>query len=478
MNKFWNVKKTDVKRASLSFLGSIADEKSWGGKETTPSGLQKDLKDLGDIDFLDVHINSGGGSVFAGQAIYAMIKSHKAYTTVYVDGLAASIASVIAMAGDEIIMYPGSMIMVHNPWTNVKGGDAETFRQTADVLDKIRDSIVAVYVDRTGLPADRLITMMNAETWMTAAEAVAAGFATKISSNLQIAASMQDDKMILNGVTFDMSNYLRGKEIMDRMSNPTKGEKPMNLETLIAQLPNHEQSLIKMVAQSALAALENVEPVATIPSASTEPVAEPVAEPTPTEPTVEPTEPTEPTEPAEPTTEPEPTPAEPEAEPESPADEPTEGSVTDNESTVQINALQAQLAAATAKLQAIENEQDLAKYVDLVNTFDRLPISAKEFGPIFQTFAKADKAGFDKLAAVLKAANNAVEAGALFTTTGTSAGAEGQTAWDVIQFKANALVTEKKAKNFADAVSVVMKAESELYNRYVQEMQADPSEND
>lgn len=460
MNKFWNIKKTEAKRASISFLGSIADEKSWGGKETTPSGLQQELKDLGDIDFLDVHINSGGGSVFAGQAIYAMLKSHKAHTTVFIDGLAASIASVIAMAGDEIVMYPGSMMMIHNPWTSVKGGDAEVLRQTADVLDKVRDSIVAVYVDRTGLSAGTLTTLMQAETWMTAAEAVANGFATKISSNLQIAASMQNDTMILNGVAFDMTNYLRGKEIMDRMSNLTKGEKPMSLEKMIAQLPNHEQALIKMVAQSALAALDNTE----VPQASTEPV-EPTVEPA-VEPTTDPVEPTEPVvEPVEPVVEPTEEPAE------EPVVEPVEEPTTTEEAPADsaITALQAQLAAANAKIQAIENAQDLTKYTDLAKALDRLPISATEFGPIFQNFARADANGFEKLQALLVAVNKSAELGAVFTTAGVNKGTEGN-AWDKLQAMAVDAVAVNPKLSKAQALLQVMQANPALYEDYKKEM--------
>lgn len=126
---------------------------------------------------LSVRINSPGGSVFDGFAIYNLIKQYKGTVTVYVDGLAASAASVVAMAGEKIIMADNALMMIHDPWA-MSMGTAEEMRQTASLLDKIKDSIVGTYVSRTGLDAADVAAMMEAETWMNAAEAKEKGFAT------------------------------------------------------------------------------------------------------------------------------------------------------------------------------------------------------------------------------------------------------------------------------------------------------------
>ena len=141
------------------------------------------LKTL-DVSQLDVHINSPGGNVFDGIAIMNALRSHKANITVKVDGLAASIASVIAMAGDSIVMSLGAQMMVHNP-SGFAMGDAKTMRELADTLDKCRASIASIYADRAGGTVDAWGTAMDAETWYTAQEAVDAGLADKVDDSSQ-----------------------------------------------------------------------------------------------------------------------------------------------------------------------------------------------------------------------------------------------------------------------------------------------------
>ena len=136
----------------------------------TPKDFKADLDRLGEIKNLNIYINSGGGDVFAGQAIHSMLARHTAFKTVYVDGLAASIASVIVMAGDKIIMPRNAMMMIHNAWT-IAAGNKESFRKLADDMEKIDESIVTTYADKTGLESEEIKALMEAETWMTAEEA-------------------------------------------------------------------------------------------------------------------------------------------------------------------------------------------------------------------------------------------------------------------------------------------------------------------
>ena len=135
--RFWNFKALDEKTGELTLYGEISNE-TWWGDEVTPKEFKSDLDNLGEIDTLNIYINSPGGDVFAGQTIYSILKRHKAHKNVYIDGLAASIASVIAMAGNTIFMPKNAMMMIHNPWT-VGMGNADEFRKLAEDLDKIRE---------------------------------------------------------------------------------------------------------------------------------------------------------------------------------------------------------------------------------------------------------------------------------------------------------------------------------------------------
>lgn len=142
-------------------------------------------------DALDVRINSPGGYVMEGLAIYNAIIRQKAKgrkITTHIDGLAASMGSVIAMAGDDIIMADNALMMIHNPW-DCACGDAADLRRAADKLDMIRDQIVGIYAKQTGIDADALVTMLDAETWMTAIEALAQNFATSTQDAITVSAS-------------------------------------------------------------------------------------------------------------------------------------------------------------------------------------------------------------------------------------------------------------------------------------------------
>ena len=199
---FWQFKAKDNKSGELLLYGDIADQ-TWWGDEVTPKKFKADLDALGDISDLNVFINSGGGDVFAGQAIYSMLKRHKANVTVYVDGLAASIASIIAMAGDKIIMPSNAMLLVHNPMSGI-WGNANEMREIADTLDKIRESMLAVYQEETGMKQEEIITLLDAETWMTAQEALEFGFCNEIEEGKKIVASLCGSFLILNGVNMDL----------------------------------------------------------------------------------------------------------------------------------------------------------------------------------------------------------------------------------------------------------------------------------
>ena len=200
MTNYFQMKATN-NVAQIDIFGDIVSEK-WFDEETSAVSFRDALKESGDVSTINLSINSGGGSVFDGIAIYNMLKSHKATVNVYIEGLAASIASVIAMAGDTITMRSGSMMMVHMPWT-LSQGNAEEMRRTADTLEKTGDSIVDIYSERTGISSDDIRNIMNDETWLSAEEAVEQGWATKLDKK----------EAVMNSVP---------KEILGRFSNVPK----------------------------------------------------------------------------------------------------------------------------------------------------------------------------------------------------------------------------------------------------------------
>lgn len=175
MKKFWNWVKNEDNR-TIYFDGYIAQD-SWFDDDITPKKFKAELlSDSGDIS---VWLNSPGGDVFAASQIYTMLKEYAGKVSVRIDGLAASAASVIAMAGDEIIMSPVAMMMIHNPAT-VIFGEAADLQSGIKMLSEVKESIINAYEQKTNLPRNKISNMMDAETWFSAQKAVELGFADKI----------------------------------------------------------------------------------------------------------------------------------------------------------------------------------------------------------------------------------------------------------------------------------------------------------
>lgn len=141
--------------------------------------FNSDLKALGNVKEIVVRLNSPGGDVFDGQTIFNRLLAHKANVTIYIDGLAASIASVIAMAGDKVVMAENALFMIHNPWSFAMG-TSDDMRSTADVLDKVKDALLTAYTRKSDLSEEKISSLMDNETWMTAKEALEFGFIDEI----------------------------------------------------------------------------------------------------------------------------------------------------------------------------------------------------------------------------------------------------------------------------------------------------------
>lgn len=185
MKKFWSWKdrtvanqetQTEPVERTLFLNGTIAEE-SWYDDDVTPQLFKEELNaGSGDIT---VWINSPGGDCVAAAQIYNMLTDYKGKVTVKIDGIAASAASVIAMAGSRVLVSPVSMMMIHNPAT-IAWGDSAEMQKAAAMLDEVKESIINAYEIKTGLDRKKLAKLMDAETWMDANSAVEYGFADEI----------------------------------------------------------------------------------------------------------------------------------------------------------------------------------------------------------------------------------------------------------------------------------------------------------
>lgn len=187
MRTWYNFKPNAGKTPVLSVLDDV------GAYGVSAKDFLNDLSTV-EGDSVDVEINSPGGDVFAGLAIYNGLRASGKTINVKVIGLAASAASIIAMAGDTIEMPENTFMMVHNPWS-LAAGDAKELRASADVLEKIGDGLVTTYANRTGKGRDEITAMLDAGTWMTAQEAVDAGFATSVTAALALRASFDPARL-------------------------------------------------------------------------------------------------------------------------------------------------------------------------------------------------------------------------------------------------------------------------------------------
>ena len=228
--KFWNWVKNDAGESDVPdtpstrtlYLNGVIASESWYGEEVTPQLFKDELEsDNGDIE---VWINSVGGDVMAATQIYNMLKSYKGKVTVKIDSLAASAASVIAMAGDEVLMSPLSLLMVHNPLT-IAAGDVSDMQKAIDMLDEVKESIINAYELKSGLSRAKISHMMDCETWLSAKKAVELGFADSI---------MFSD----NDTDTDDSYEFSQREVSNRLMNqlikkntPTAGVKICDLQT-------------------------------------------------------------------------------------------------------------------------------------------------------------------------------------------------------------------------------------------------------
>ena len=188
MNRWYTIKAADVRgTAEISIYEEI------GGFGVTAKQFAEDLKALGDVSHINLRIHSPGGDVFEGIAIYNLLRNHPADITVYIDGVAASMASVVAMAGDRVVMPENAMMMIHKPW-GISGGNAGDMRDYADLLDKVETVLIPAYARKTGKSAQEIAAMLEDETWMDGKECLKHGFADELLPSVTAMARIESKR--------------------------------------------------------------------------------------------------------------------------------------------------------------------------------------------------------------------------------------------------------------------------------------------
>lgn len=208
MREFWNVAKNEeTGQAELRIDGPITMEQGFWDwlfdkPDRSATALEKAIKSFNGKD-LTVWINSNGGECFAASVIYTALKNYKGKVTVKIDGTAISAASVIAMAGDEVLMSPTSVMMIHNPLT-IAQGEVKDMQKAIDILSTVKDSILNAYSKKTKKPRDEISKMMDEETWMSADTAIQSGFADgKLFENDDLSVSndfIKGARMVYNSI--------------------------------------------------------------------------------------------------------------------------------------------------------------------------------------------------------------------------------------------------------------------------------------
>ena len=207
--KFWNVMKNEEeKSAELILYGSIGSDEYWD--DISDKAFKQDIENLGDVENITLHINSPGGSVFSAVAIANILKNHKAKVTANIDGLAASAATIITSACDTVRMPKNALFMIHNPITFAYGNNQE-MQKTIEMLDKVKNSIIETYLNKTKTDKETLSELMDNETWMNAEEAKEYGFIDEILDE-NVEKEVIENKLIINNTAFDISKFKNFKE--------------------------------------------------------------------------------------------------------------------------------------------------------------------------------------------------------------------------------------------------------------------------
>lgn len=248
----WEIRQQTDNAIGLYIYGDVeSDSYDWWTdeiikSETSANTFREELGKYPNASEINIYINSYGGSVFEGTAIYNQLKRHPAHKTVYIDGFACSIASVIAMAGDKVVMPRNALMMIHNMWMSAVGNAAE-LRKAADDLDTINTAGQQAYLAKAGdkLSAEALASMMDAETWLTAEQCIAYGLADEYAENdadmAQAAGILQKANLNLEQrIAIQKSLAAQLRQLTEKPKEQKEKNKPASLIQMLAGISKGE----------------------------------------------------------------------------------------------------------------------------------------------------------------------------------------------------------------------------------------------
>ena len=235
MKKFWKwTNQAEAEERVLELNGTIAEE-SWFDDDITPRMFKEEL--YSGTGPITIWINSPGGDCIAASQIYSMLMDYKGEVTVKIDGIAASAASVIAMAGTKVVIAPTALIMIHNPSTSANG-DHRDMSKTIEVLNEVKESIINAYEIKTGLSRAVLSHMMDAVTWMNANKAIELGFADEM---------LEDEKKKDVGKGFEFQEHVFATKLLNKITSKETKAKPNNKGRSIAELKEKLNQIKKLI---------------------------------------------------------------------------------------------------------------------------------------------------------------------------------------------------------------------------------------
>jgi len=215
--KFWNWVCNETTGERSLYLNGVISEDTWWGDEITPAMFRSEL--FADEGNVTIWLNSPGGDCIAASQIYAMLMDYKGDITVKVDGIAASAASVIAMAGTKVLMAPTALMMIHNPLT-IAIGDSEEMQKAMDMLGEVKESIINAYEIKTNQSRVKISHWMDAETWMNANKAIELGFADGV---------LEDEKLAKTTETYAFSRRAVTNSLLDKVKPKAAPEQPKGI---------------------------------------------------------------------------------------------------------------------------------------------------------------------------------------------------------------------------------------------------------
>lgn len=447
--RFWNMApdSSDESVLNMYVYGEIKSASSFFGGEddVVASEFVKDLDKYPEAKVINLYINSPGGSVFAAAAIRNQLRKRPQMVATWCDGICASAAVGLLLAANpgQRHMSNASLLMIHNPSTKAQG-DQQTFIKTADLLAKVKNTILNMYEEGTGLPRDQLSAMMDNDTYLDSDEALANNFIDSVTEKAVAYNFSNDGRLVCNGIDMDVAAEMDVSSLKDHLQQLTNkrnhaegGKTYMKFEDVLNALPEDQRTILSSEIEAkiaaALAAADHTAEMEALQNtnnelkAANETLQEQVNTLT-----------------------------------SAPAEDPIKNLPPEAQQLV----AQARADAITAQ-KALAKMQEAQAFVDFKATFSEfsnLPIQDSHIKGM-QILAKSDEKMYADVRELLKVANAAMGKG--FTNVGSDKGTDiGATAYDVLEQRIKAFQAEHAGTDYNEAMRAVLAADPELYNSY------------